>query len=105
MLDASKAFNRVNFRLLFQKLITRNVTIFIVRILAMWYDHQKICIRWSNAISSSFTISNSVKQGGIISPILFNVYKDGLNVLLYRWGTYWSHFLYPFMLFYLFIID
>ena len=35
------------------------------------------------AISSSFTVSNRVKQGGIISPILFNVYMDGLSVLLH----------------------
>ena len=37
MLDASKAFDRVNFWLLFQKLLSRNVPLFIVRILAMWY--------------------------------------------------------------------
>ena len=48
----------------------------------MWYTHQKMCIRWGNAISPSFTVSNDVKQGGIISPILFNVYMDGLSVLL-----------------------
>ena len=41
-----------------------------------------MCIRRGNAISPSFTVSNCVKQGGIISPILFNVYMDGLNVLL-----------------------
>ena len=82
MLDASKAFDRVNFWLLFQKLLSRNVPLFIVRILAMWYTHQKMCIRWGNAISPSFTVSNGVKQGGIISPILFNVYMDGLSVVL-----------------------
>ena len=41
-----------------------------------------MCIRWGNAISQSFTVSNGVKQGGIISPILFNVYMDGVSVLL-----------------------
>ena len=55
---------------------------FIVRILAMWYTHQKMCFRWGNAFSPSFTVSNDVKQSGIISPILFNVYMDGLSVLL-----------------------
>ena len=82
MLDASKAFDRVNFWLLFEKLLSRNVPLFIVRILVMWYTHQKKCIRWGNAISPSFTASNGVKQGGIISPILFNVYMDWLSLLL-----------------------
>ena len=61
MLDASKAFDRVNFWLLFQKLVSRNVPLFIVRILAMWYTHQKMCIRWGNAISPSFTVSNDIR--------------------------------------------
>ena len=82
MLNASKAFDRVNFWLLFQKLLSRNVPLFIVRILAMWYTHQKMCIRRGNATSPTFTVSNGVKQSGIISPILFNVYMDGLSVLL-----------------------
>ena len=81
MLDASKAFDRVNFWLLFHKLLSRNVPLFIVRILAMGYTHQKM-LRWGNGISPSFTVSNVVKQGGIISPILVNVYMDGLSVLL-----------------------
>ena len=65
MLDASKAFDRVNLWLLFQKLLSRNVLLFIVRILAMWYTQQKMCIRWGNAISPSFTVFNGVKQGGL----------------------------------------
>ena len=35
MLDASKAFDRVNFWLLFQKLLSRNVPLFIVEYL-LW---------------------------------------------------------------------
>ena len=45
MLDASKEFDSVNFWLLFDKLIIRSVPLFIVRILAVWYTHQKMCIR------------------------------------------------------------
>ena len=41
-----------------------------------------MCIRWGNVISPSFTVSNGVKQGGIMSPIFFNVYMNGLSVLL-----------------------
>ena len=41
-----------------------------------------MCIRWSNANSSPFSVSKGVKQGGIQSPILFNVYMDDLSVSL-----------------------
>ena len=41
-------------------------------------------IRWGNTISTSFCVSNGVKQGGIISPVLFNVYMDDLSCALNR---------------------
>ena len=34
--------------------------------------------------STSFCVSNGVKQGGIISPVLFNVYMDDLSCALNR---------------------
>ena len=42
MLDARKAFGRVNFWLLFQKLLSRNVPLFIVRIFAMVYSSKDV---------------------------------------------------------------
>ena len=39
-------------------------------------------IRWDNTYSLSFSVSNGVKQGGILSSILFNVYMGDLSVLL-----------------------
>ena len=39
-------------------------------------------IRWENTTTFSFFVSNGVKQGGILSPILFNVYMDQLSVKL-----------------------
>ena len=41
-----------------------------------------MCIRWGSAYSLPFSVSNGVKQGGILSPILFNVYMDDLSVSL-----------------------
>ena len=41
-------------------------------------------IRWGNTFSTSFCVSNGVKQGGIISPVLFNVYMDDLSCALNR---------------------
>ena len=42
-----------------------------------------MCIWWGNyAYSSPFNASNGVKQGGILSPIHFNVYVDDLRFSL-----------------------
>ena len=39
-------------------------------------------IKWNPAISCSFDTSNGVKQGGVLSPLLFSVYVDELILLL-----------------------
>ena len=41
-----------------------------------------MCARWGNIVSSSFCVSNGVKQGGILSPTLFNVYMESLSTSL-----------------------
>jgi len=81
-LDASKAFDRVNHNTLFKKLLSRGVPCYIVRILAFWYANQTNCVRWGGVYSDSFNVSNGVRQGGILSPFLFNVYIDDLSCRL-----------------------
>ena len=71
-LDASKAFDRLDHWLRYEKLIYRKVPLFIVRLLIVWYSLQRMHIGWGNTFSTSFCVSNGVKQGGIISPVLFN---------------------------------
>ena len=81
-LDASKAFDRINHRKLFLKLERRGVPLYLVRILSFWYSHQKMCVRWGSGVSDCFYVSNGVRQGGILSPHLFNVYMDDMSSLL-----------------------
>ena len=78
-MDASKAFDRVNHWLLFKKLIDRGMPLIFVRILMEWYTTQKACVRWGSAVSDSFFVTNGVRQGGILSPLLCNVYMDGMS--------------------------
>ena len=73
-LDASKAFDRVNHHTLFNKLIKRGVPGYLVRILVFWYSTQEMTVRWGSTISKCFKVSNGVRQGGILSPYLFNIY-------------------------------
>ena len=46
-----------------------------------------MCVSWSSSVSSIFTVSNWVKQGGIMSLFLFNVYIDDLSVNLKEYPT------------------
>ena len=59
--------------MLFTKLLRRGAPGYIVRLLMFWYAHQTMCVRWGGSVSSKFTVSNGVRQGGILSPFLFNV--------------------------------
>ena len=81
-LDASKAFDRLNYWLLFDKLVKKCVPLFIIKLLCFWYTHKKMVVRWGTTISTQFTVANGVKQSGIISPILFNMYMDDLSIAL-----------------------
>ena len=85
-LDASKAFDRVNHWVLFKKLINRKVPSLIVRLLLFWYRNQVMNIRWGSSLSDHFAVLNGVRQGGILSPLLFNVYMDDLTHRLNRSG-------------------
>ena len=38
-----------------------------------------MCIRWGDPYSAKFKVTNGVRQGGILSPYLFNVYVDELS--------------------------
>ena len=100
-LDASKAFDRVNRRKLLLKLESRGVPTYILRLLSNELIGQYICVRWGSTHSECFPIGNGVKQGGILSPLLFNVYMDDLSLQLHRQpigcsvgGTVVNHMLY-----------
>ena len=60
----------------------RFVPEYIIRILVFWYSTQQLCVRWGHVVSETFTVMNGVRQGGILSPRLFNVYIDNLSINL-----------------------
>ncbi len=77
-LDASMAFDHVQYCKLFNKLVNHNISPLVLRLLLNMYTKQKLQVRWGNAMSQQFTVCNGVKQGGVLSPILFSVYIDGV---------------------------
>ena len=72
-----QTFDIDNHHVLFDKLIKRGVPSYLVRILCYWYSNQKMYVRWG-----SINVSNGVRQEGILSPYLFNIYMDDLSYKL-----------------------
>ena len=50
-----------------------------VRLLFIWHTTQQFRVPWGLSLSSCFYVSNGVRQAGMLSPILFNVYIDDLS--------------------------
>jgi hypothetical protein len=78
LLDASKAFDRVEFVKLFTVLRSKGMCPVVARILANMYIMQQFRVRWQTENSDWHTASNGVKQGGVISLVLFVNYIDEL---------------------------
>ena len=69
LLDASKAFDRINYCQLFTDLVKRDVSPLVLRLL-----NQTLCVRWGHALSNLFSVKNGVKQGGAISEFVCNLH-------------------------------
>ena len=78
MLDASKAFDRVEYCKLFDILLERNIPHSVSRLLLDLYTRQTITASWNRKTSACFSAKNGVRQGAILSPILFSLYMDEL---------------------------
>ena len=65
LLDASKAFDRVYWGILFKILIERNVSFLFIRLLLDSYLRQLACVAWGFFKSRYFSLSNGVKPGGV----------------------------------------
>jgi hypothetical protein len=86
-MDASKAFDRIHYGKLFKLLIERKLPLCIIRILMNLYTHNFLRVAWGSAITDYFSAVNGVKQGAVLSPVLFCVYLDNLLIALSKAGV------------------
>jgi len=59
---------------------------YFITIMLKWFQHSTASVRWGGALSVTFNILAGVRQGGLLSPLLFPVYMDVLINRLRRSG-------------------
>ncbi len=70
----TNAFDAVEYCKLFTILANKSIPAPMVRLLLHIFTGQHIRVLWNGVYSPSYLVKNGVKQGGVISPILFNLY-------------------------------
>jgi len=77
-LDMAKTFDKVNHYALFLKLMSRGVPPCLISLLFDWYGKIYICVKWGNCKSMLVQLVTGVRQGGVLSPVLFTVYVNDI---------------------------
>ena len=81
-MDITKAFDLVKHSLLFQKMLSAGLPPIFIRVLLFIYTMQFENVRWDEAVSETFTLCNRVRQGAILSAILYCFYINDLFIIL-----------------------
>ena len=76
VLDCTKAFDLCKFSILFTRISDSGVPPIIVRVLMNMYEEQYGWVRWGNAKSDIFRITNGTRQGAVLSPAFWAIYCD-----------------------------
>ena len=80
MIDYSKAFDTLPHRIIINALISFNAPTKLVSWVSSYLENRTQCVRIKDNISSTYIPTSGVPQGGVLSPILFALAVDSLNV-------------------------
>lgn len=86
-LDLSKAFDKMNHYALFIKLMNRSIPVQVLSVLEDWLSLCLSCVKWGSAMSRFYELKTGVRQGGVLSPILFGIFIDDIVTLVSKAGT------------------
>ena len=73
-IDLTKAFDKINVKILIDKLLQTTLPQAITRIIQFMLNNSYVNVRYNDFIGSEFLIKNGTRQGGILSATLFNFY-------------------------------
>lgn len=77
-LDISKAFDKVDHFVLLKLLMKKGIKKRVITILLDWFMKCCSCVKWNDCTSIFVTLTAGVRQGGVLSPVLFSIYMDTL---------------------------
>jgi hypothetical protein len=76
MIDLKSAFDKCNIYGVLNMLQGKGVNPHILKIPCNWFSNQSMKVKWNEHLSSQRNLLSGVRQGGILSPLLFNLYVD-----------------------------
>ncbi len=77
--DFSKAYDRVDRRLLWSKLGSIGLGGKMMQALKQIYNKVECCMKVNGVKSNWFSVNTGLKQGCVISPLLFNLFINELH--------------------------
>ena len=81
-MDMTKAFDLTLHSLLFKKMVAAGFPLIFIRMFIFIYMYQVANVRWNGELSSTFTMTNGVRQGAVLSAIAYCFYCENLFALL-----------------------
>ena len=77
-IDISKAFDSVNHSILVKRLLNCGIPYCYVVLLQYLYNNQFVSVRYNSCVSREWKVNSGVRQGGVLSGLLFSVYINGM---------------------------
>lgn len=72
----------MSYDVLWRKLGDRGVPVEVQNMLKFWYANQTNHVKWADSLSDAYVLDCGVRQGGLSSPNIFNIYVNDLIVEL-----------------------
>lgn len=80
-LDAEGAFDAIPFAVLFSK-AAESMSDCCWRLMYAWYSSMHVLVKWNGTLSPRIPVLKGTRQGGLSSPLLFNLfYRDLISAL------------------------
>ena len=87
-IDLSKAFDYVWHKGLFNKLLNIGVGGKFYDLIKNIFSTNHVWIRSNNNISEPILPKNGIKQGDNLSPTLFNIYLNDIDLIIFKYHHY-----------------